>query len=74
MEGCKKMSDENRYAGWGNMRPIEAGNIRLIEHQFVNGDYKSGYSLERGNYRGLTGEEKRKVTRLASLIDKAFED
>lgn len=68
------MSSENKYAGWEKMRPIEAGNIRLIEHQFVNGDYKSGYSLERGNYRGLTGEEKRKVKRLAHLIDKAFED
>lgn len=68
------MSNENKYTDGERMRPIEAGNIRLIEHQFVNGDYKSGYSLERGNYRGLTGEEKRKVRRLASLIDKAFEE
>lgn len=68
------MSSENRYARCEKMKLIEAGNIRLIEHQFVNEDYKSGYSLERGNYRGLTGEEKRKVKRLACLIDKAFED
>lgn len=68
------MSNEDIYVGGEKMKPIEAGNIRLIEHQFVNGDYKSGYSLERGNYRGLTGEEKRKVKRWSRLIDKAYED
>lgn len=56
------------------MEPIEIGNIRSIENQFVNQDYKSGFSLERGKYRGLTGEEKKEAQRLAKLIDKAFRD
>jgi len=54
------------------MEPIEIRNIREIGNQFVNADYKSGFSLEIGKYGGITGEEKKEAETLALLIDEAF--
>lgn len=55
------------------MDSIKEANIRDIKNQYVNPDYKSGFSMERGKFRGLTGRERRKAREIAALIDQAFE-
>lgn len=56
----------------GTVGDIKPENVRDIVEQYVNGDYTSGFSMERGKFRGLTGRARKKAQRNAERMDRAF--